>query len=78
MNVDGNMSKSTKNNIRSILKRTQYIGSVSDKIIHSTSNPCQEAYKIAPDERWYIGEIPNDGNYIKCPECFPGKSKSYD
>ncbi len=69
------MSKQIKNNISPILKHTPYVGSVMNKIIHSTANPCAEALKILPDERWYIGEIPNDGNYAKCPLCFPGNQR---
>ena len=66
------MKKSPKG-LSPILKHTPYIGSARNKIIHSTQNPCQEVYKIIPDERWYISEIPNDGNFTKCTYCFPDR-----
>lgn len=72
------MKKSVKSNVSPILKHTTYIGSVRNKIIHQTANPCQEALKIDPDDRWYINEIPNDGNYTKCQNCFPNVKKMYE
>ncbi len=69
------MKKSIKNNISPILKHTKFIGSVKNKIIHSTEKPCAEVYKIEPNDRWYIVEIPNDGNYSKCSLCFPNAKK---
>ena len=72
------MKKTLKTNVSPVLNHTPYVGSVRNKIIHSTSNPCQETYKIPADERWYISVIPSDGNYTKCSECFPIPDKRYD
>lgn len=61
-------------NIQPILKHTPYVGSGSSKIVHSTENPCTDAYLIAPDDRWYIKTIPEASGYFKCPKCFGEKS----
>lgn len=62
-------------NIHPILKHTPYLGSARSKIIHSTENPCSEAYLIPVDERWYVRSIPEGGGYVKCTKCFPTKEK---
>lgn len=54
-----------------ILKHNPYVGSASDRTIHKTNANCPLALEIDPDERWYIKEIPADGNYQLCPYCFP-------
>ncbi len=54
-----------------ILKHTPFIGSATNKTIHKTDVKCPLSLEIIPQERWYIKDIPQDGNYIKCPICFP-------
>ncbi|HCL56748.1 MAG TPA: hypothetical protein DHW82_07040, partial [Spirochaetia bacterium] len=61
-------------NIHPILKHTPFLGSGRNKIIHSTENPCPEAYLVDVDDRWYIKSIP-DGGYVRCPKCFPSKDR---
>ena len=68
---DNLMFRKKQKNIQAILKHAPFLGSGGSKIIHSTENPCPEAYLIPPDERWYIRSIPKGGGYIKCKKCFP-------
>ena len=56
-----------------ILKRTPYVGSAGNRVIHKTDVFCARARDIRPDDRWYIKEIPQDGNYNLCPYCFGDK-----
>lgn len=65
------MESKNKKNMRSILKHTPYLGSARSRIIHSTDNPCSEAYLIEIDDRWYVKTIPSGGGYNKCPKCYP-------
>ena len=53
-----------------ILKRTPYVGSAGNRVVHKTDRECSRARDINPNERWYIKEIPQDGNYSLCPVCF--------
>lgn len=60
-----------KKGTQTILRHTPYLGSARNRVIHSTDNPCSEAYLIEPDDRWYVKSIPQGGGYNKCPKCFP-------
>lgn len=53
-----------------ILKRTPFVGSAGNRVVHKTDRECPRAREIKPDDRWYIKEIPQDGNYNLCPFCF--------
>jgi len=50
---------------------TIYVGSAFNRVVHKTTTTCPAAQSIKPDNRWYINDIPQDGNYNKCPFCFP-------
>lgn len=54
-----------------LLKTTPFVGSASNRVVHRTDSNCPHALEISPNERWYIKDIPHDGNYILCPLCFP-------
>ncbi|GEM_PF-5312566 len=54
-----------------LLKNTPFVGSASNRLVHRTDSNCPRALEISPNERWYIKDIPHDGNYIMCPFCFP-------
>ena len=54
-----------------LLKNTPYVGSASNRVVHRTEANCPQALEISPNERWYIKDIPYDGNYLMCPFCFP-------
>jgi hypothetical protein len=63
----------------SLLRTTPYVGSATNRVVHKTDAGCQEAIDISPDERWYIKDIPHDGNYLLCAFCFPeAKDKDED
>ncbi len=59
-----------------ILTHSPYVGSAFDRFIHRTDIDCADAKMITPDERWYIKDIPQDGNYTLCTTCFPESVKS--
>lgn len=54
-----------------LLKNTPFVGSASNRVVHRTDSNCPRALEISPNERWYIKDIPHDGNYLMCPFCFP-------
>jgi hypothetical protein len=58
-----------------ILKLTPFVGSASNRVVHKTSVHCPHAQEIEPNERWYIKDIPQDGNYTLCPGCFPEEAE---
>jgi hypothetical protein len=53
------------------LNHTKYIASAFEKTVHSTIHPCEKAYLINPDERWYLNDVPSRGGYYLCEDCFP-------
>ncbi len=59
-----------KNKKSQFLLHTKYVASAFGKTLHNTENPCDEAYLIPPDERWYLNSIPSKGNYRLCKLCF--------
>jgi len=65
------MFKKKDKNFHPILKHVIYLGSAKSKLVHSTQNPCPEAYLVPVDERWYIKTIPVGGGYTKCSKCYP-------
>jgi hypothetical protein len=69
------MFQKKNKSIHPILKHSPFLGSGGDKMIHSTENPCPEAYLIPIDSRWYIRSIPEGGGYLKCRKCFPSVQK---
>jgi len=54
-----------------ILKATPYVGSATNRVVHKTDSNCPQVLEIPPNERWYIKDIPHDGNYVLCAFCFP-------
>lgn len=58
-----------------ILTHNPFVGSAFNRFIHRTDVNCVDAKMIKPDERWYIKEVPQDGNYTLCPTCFPESVK---
>ena len=59
-----------------LLKNTPFVGSASNRVVHRTEANCPQALEISPNERWYIKDIPYDGNYLMCPFCFPQAEES--
>lgn len=57
-----------------ILTHTKYIAWVFDNVLHSTKNPCEDVYKIPPDERWYLDDKPTK-NFRFCEKCFVKNEK---
>ena len=42
-----------------------------NRVVHKTNANCPEVHDIPPNERWYVKDIPSDGNYVLCAHCFP-------
>jgi hypothetical protein len=61
-----------------LLKITPYVGSATNRVVHKTDSNCPAMLDIPPNERWYVKDIPGDGNYVLCDFCFPRQDSEQD